>query len=121
MKNIEIMKMAIVGHGFVGKATDFGFKDNVEKMIIDPLYENGISDLEEFKPEIIFICVPTPMSEDGSQDASIIQSVVSELSIYCKNSIKVVKSTVLPSILRELVEIDKNIIYNPEFSKRETC
>ena len=59
------------------------------------------------------------MSEDGSQDASIIQSVVSELSIYCKNSIKVVKSTVLPSILRELVEIDKNIIYNPEFLREK--
>ena len=31
------MKMAIIGHGFVGKAVDAGFNDpEVEKIIIDP-------------------------------------------------------------------------------------
>ena len=32
------MKMAIIGHGFVGKAVDAGFNDpRIEKYIIDPL------------------------------------------------------------------------------------
>ena len=30
------MKVAIIGHGFVGKAIDFGFQKNIEKFIIDP-------------------------------------------------------------------------------------
>ena len=62
------MKIAIVGHGFVGKALENGLRDNVEALIIDPIYNNNISNLSNFSPNIIFLCVPTPMNEDGSQD-----------------------------------------------------
>ena len=61
------LKMGIVGHGFVGKATDFGFNKNITKLIIDPKYNNSIRDLVVFKPEIIFVCVPTPMLSNGFQ------------------------------------------------------
>ena len=100
------MKLAIIGHGFVGKATDKAFNRNVEKFLVDPIYDTKISDLQNFKPEIVFICVPTPMGEDGSQNCSIINEVISELNKFCKESIKVIKSTVLPSSL----EILKNLI-----------
>ena len=30
------MKIGIVGYGFVGKAVDYGFKRDIEKIIIDP-------------------------------------------------------------------------------------
>ena len=30
------LKLAIVGYGFVGKATDFAFDINVDKCIVDP-------------------------------------------------------------------------------------
>ena len=62
--------------------------------------------LHFFNPEIVFICVPTPMSNDGSQDSTIIESVVKELIELCPNSIKIVKSTVLPSVLEKLEKID---------------
>ena len=40
------MKMAIIGHGFVGKAVDAGFNDpRIEKYIIDPLYGTQIEKL----------------------------------------------------------------------------
>ena len=40
------MNMLIVGHGFVGKAVDYGFNHpDLEKTIIDPKYGNSIDDI----------------------------------------------------------------------------
>ena len=113
------LKLGIVGHGFVGKATDWGFSKNVEKFIVDPLYATTVFDLKKFDPEIVFICVPTPMNNDGSQDSSTITQVIKELVEHCPNSIKVVKSTVLPSILLGLKKYDECLIYNPEFLREK--
>ena len=35
--NNSNLKLGIVGHGFVGKATDWGFDNAIEKFIVDPL------------------------------------------------------------------------------------
>jgi len=113
------LKLGIVGHGFVGKATDWGFNKHISKFIVDPLLKNSVKDLEGFKPEIVFICVPTPMNDDGSLDSSIIEKVVEELVLYCPNAIKVVKSTVLPNLLDELHKLDSRLIYNPEFLREK--
>lgn len=119
MKTVKKLKIGIVGHGFVGKATDWGFDKNVEKILIDPLYGNSIKDLNKFNPEIIFICVPTPMGSDGSHDFSIIEDVINQLRSESPNSIKVVKSTVLPSILTKLARLEPKLIYNPEFLREK--
>ena len=58
---------------------------------MDPVLNTSVSDLKDFEPEIVFICVPTPMGDDGSQDSSIIEEVVKELILYCPNAIKVVE------------------------------
>ena len=119
MRIYRKLKLGIVGHGFVGKATDWGFNKRVNKFIVDPLLGSSIMDLKEFEPEIVFICVPTPMNNDGSQDSSIIEKVVNELVLHCPNAIKVVKSTVLPSLLDELHKLDSKLIYNPEFLREK--
>ena len=119
MKIYRKLKLGIVGHGFVGKATDWGFNKRVSKFIVDPLLDTNIEDLKEFEPEIVFICVPTPMNNDGSQDSSIIENVIKELVSYCPNAIKVVKSTVLPSLLDELHKLDSKLVYNPEFLREK--
>ncbi len=116
MKNL---KLGIIGNGFVGKATNTGFKNNVESFIVDPKLNTSITDLAKFDPEIIFICVPTPMNDDGTQDSSIIEKVYFELLKKIPNSIKVVKSTVLPEILNKLSKYDENLIYNPEFLREK--
>ena len=59
------------------------------------------------------------MNDDGSQDSSIIENVVKDLALYCPNAIKVVKSTVLPSLLSELHKLDSKLIYNPEFLREK--
>ena len=119
MRIYKKLKLGIVGHGFVGKATDWGFNKRISKFIVDPLLKTSISDLQDFEPEIVFICVPTPMDDDGSQDSSIIENVIKELIIYCPNAIKVIKSTVLPSLLDELHNLDSKLIYNPEFLREK--
>tara|TARA_B100000963_G_scaffold361991_1_gene401726 strand:- start:55 stop:918 length:864 start_codon:yes stop_codon:yes gene_type:complete len=119
MKNTKKLKLGIVGHGFVGKATDFGFSDNVEKFIVDPLKSTTIDDLAVFNPQIVFISVPTPMGEDGTQDASIVKEVFYEIRTKCPNAQNVIKSTVLPSVLNEIEKLDKNVIYNPEFLREK--
>ena len=74
------MKIGIVGYGFVGKALANGLRNSVELTIIDPKLDSSIQDLKSINPEIIFICVPTPMSDDGTQDISILESEIGRAS-----------------------------------------
>ena len=113
------LKIGIVGHGFVGQATDWGFNKKTSKFIVDPKNGTNIDQLVEFDPELIFVCVPTPMGENGIQDSSIIEAVVQELSAKCRESITVIKSTVLPSILEKIEKANPKIIYNPEFLREK--
>tara|TARA_B100000214_G_scaffold103233_1_gene72239 strand:+ start:902 stop:1765 length:864 start_codon:yes stop_codon:yes gene_type:complete len=119
MRIFKKIKLGIVGHGFVGKATDWGFNKKVEKFVVDPKYGTNIDQLAEFGPNVVFVCVPTPMGNDGNHDSSIIESVVKELTAKCKKSIIVIKSTVLPSVLKKLAVLNKKIIYNPEFLREK--
>ena len=64
----NIMKIGIVGFGFVGQALRKALEDDVECFIVDPKLKTNINDLQEFKPNIVFVCVPTPMNDDGSQN-----------------------------------------------------
>ena len=112
--NKKKLKMAIVGHGFVGAAVDYGFPDsNCDKRIIDPKHGTSVSDLMGSDVEISFVCVPTPMGQDASIDASILISAVDDLLAYTKGLV-VIKSTVIPSIAGRLAG-NPRVIYNPEF------
>lgn len=122
------LRLGIVGHGFVGKAVEFGFSNpNVEKFIVDPKYDGVAvatdgyySDIEKLKtldPHLTFVCVPTPMGKDGKIDSSIVEKVVKELKEYTTGLI-VIKSTVTPDIIIKLATEgygSSRIIYNPEF------
>lgn len=115
------MKIGIVGYGFVGKAVDYGFNRDIEKIIIDPKLDTSISNLIPHQPEFIFICVPTPMDSDGDQDSSILEQVLAEVSEYFKESVVIVKSTVLPSIIKNLSKSHEHFVYNPEFLREKTA
>ena len=105
------MKVLIVGHGFVGQAVDYGFSQpHVEKTIVDPKYGLSISDIDVALFDIAFVCVPTPMGNDGAVDSSILDSVLCDLVDH--NLTIVVKSTVTPDITTNW---PVNVVYNPEF------
>lgn len=91
------IKIGIVGGGFVGKATS-GFKSPSTKVIIYDLQPQlcipeGTTVAEIYACDVVFVCVPTPMSKDGSCHYHIVESVVSDLK---KNNVKniVIRSTV---------------------------
>ena len=113
------MKIGIIGYGFVGKSLHRGLNDSVTVMNIDPLLENNIEDLSNFNPNVIFICVPTPMNEDKSQDITIIKSVIDEILHNNIDSLIVLKSTVLPNHIKEIQNLIPRFVYNPEFLREK--
>ena len=113
------MKIGIIGYGFVGKALEAGLNDDVKVIKIDPKLNTQIKDLVNFEPNAIFICVPTPMNEDLSQDTSIIKNVLIDLKNLNLESLVVLKSTVLPDHIQEIENIFPSFVYNPEFLRED--
>jgi UDPglucose 6-dehydrogenase len=86
---------------------------------VDPRYGTTIEELKNFQPDFIFICVPTPMKKDGSQDSSIVKNVFKELENNFKGTPKILKSTILPDLLNKLTNDQDSFVYNPEFLREK--
>ena len=154
------MKIAIVGTGYVGLVTGacFASKGNEvtcidvikEKIMqlqngIIPIYEPGLkelidqhknnlkfsTDIQDIKScDVVFICVGTPMGEDGSADLQYVLAVAKSIGQTITNPITIVDKSTVPvgtgdrvrNIIQE--ELDKrnikikfNVVSNPEFLK----
>lgn len=109
------LTIAIIGYGFVGKSVDFGFSKNVEKILIDPLLGTKVEDLENKNIDAIFLCLPTPMNDDGSQDFQIFREVLLSLKKISYDDLIILKSTVLPNHLEEITKDFNHVVVNPEF------
>ena len=111
------MKLGIVGHGFVGTAVDHGFTRDIRKFIVDPKHNstNTIEDLIKFKPDAVFVAVPTPQLESGECNTDILETVMQQLN-NSKGLLVIVKSTVPAYKLQKIQEecINIRIVYNPE-------
>jgi len=85
--------------------------------VVDPKFnDNSLDELVEFGPPLLFICVPTPISEDGSCDTTIAKQVLSDLDRLHYKGVCVIKSTIIPDYLHEFKKtFDLKIVYNPEF------
>ena len=102
------MKVGIVGVGHVGTAMSELFKDAV-------LYDKfkHLGSMEEInKCDAAFICVPTPMKEDGSCDTSAVEEVIS----ICTCPLLILRSTVRIGFTREMAKkYKKKIVFQPEY------
>ncbi len=140
--------IAIVGCGFVGTAVKEGMKHAFEIETYDKFCpeKSTCSSLEELveKTDVIFVCLPTPMKEDGSCDTSIVEKCIGDIvSTRTVESIRqshfneyydgdkpdepfsiCIKSTVPPGTTKKIQDIYDamidygsfvNIIQNPEF------
>ena len=113
-------KVGVIGNGFVGEAQAFAFSPTTEVRIydIDPLKSSH--SLEEVNEcDFIFVCVPTPMFKDGSQDLSYIEDVFEKTK---GDGIYIIKSTILPGTTDILVNKypSLKIIFSPEFLTQRT-
>tara|TARA_B100000401_G_scaffold337051_1_gene235720 strand:+ start:587 stop:1438 length:852 start_codon:yes stop_codon:yes gene_type:complete len=114
------MKVAIIGYGFVGSALRKAFTNEVDVFIVDPKLDTSVFDLEEFEPQIVFICAPTPMGDKGEQDLSILSSIYRDLKQIHNESLIILKSTVSPENLKDL-NLKYEFVYNPEFLREKTA
>lgn len=108
-------KVGVIGNGFVGESQVFAFSSKVGVKVydVDPLKATHKLD-ELFDSDFIFICVPTPMSSNGSQDLSYIHTVFKELK---PGPIYIIKSTIIPGTTNRLQSIypELDIVFSPEF------
>ena len=74
---------------------------------------------------IYFVCLPTPMQDDGSADLSIVEGALKELASIPGERIAVIKSTVPPGSTEKwnmmFAETGLRIIFNPEFLTERTA
>lgn len=116
---MSTINVGIVGYGFVGKAVAHGFQYQ-NLFIADPQYFNtSTENLLNKKLRVVFICVPTPMGENGRINSSIVEKVLDELKDL--DTILVLKSTVTPDIVQRLASMYSNFVYNPEFLREATA
>lgn len=113
---MNIMKVGIVGNGFVGQATRLFANDSTDILVYDILPDKCIPHglkLEDLSIcQLIFVCVPTPMNNDGSCNTSIVENVVSKLKncVNTNETFIVLRSTVPPGTSDKL-----GVYFSPEF------
>ena len=117
--------IGIIGKGFVGAAVAHGFSNqtgyNAEIRIydIDPAKCQDTLDDTVNLSDFIFLSVPTPASNSGAIDLSILKSSISDINDVCKSddTIILVRSTVTPGTTQQLQDSfpNLNFVFNPEF------
>ena len=108
-------KVGVIGNGYVGEAISFAFSSFSDLFIFDINPSKSKNDLETtHNCDFVFVCVPTPMLKNGSQDLSYVESVFKKAT---NKPIYILKSTVLPGTTEKLINKYQNIriIFSPEF------
>tara|TARA_R110002012_G_scaffold222696_1_gene394602 strand:+ start:680 stop:1483 length:804 start_codon:yes stop_codon:yes gene_type:complete len=114
--------IGIIGLGFVGNAVYQKFKNYYKVYTFD--LDKNKSNLTKnliYNQEYIFLCLPTPMSENGSCNINILEKELSELNLYSDknkiNKIIIIKSTIPPGTTSEWNKKynSLHIVFNPEF------
>lgn len=112
------MNIGIIGQGFVGNAVYQKFRHffNVYTYDLNNRLCNSTEKEIIEKCSIVFVCVPTPMNEDGSCNISTVESVIKKFSLT-NNCILIIKSTIPPGTTEKLNNQYKRIqlVFNPEF------
>jgi UDPglucose 6-dehydrogenase len=104
---------AIVGYGAVGRGIHQLFP---EAHPYDPPQGVGSRD-DVNRSRFAFVCVPTPMAEDGSCDISMVDEAVS----WIESDVIVIRSTVPVGTTDRLREASgKSIVFQPEYGPAET-
>ena len=114
-------KVGVIGNGFVGEAILFAFSSIADMYVYDTDPLKSLDDLESVHScDFVFICVPTPMFQDGSQDLSYVEDVFKKAT---SKPVYILKSTVLPGTTDQLSKKYSNIkiIFSPEFLTERTA
>jgi len=117
MNSFPEVKIGIIGLGYVGDAILNSISDRfgIEIVIIDPNkgYNSTYNDLAG--AEAVFVCVPTPRSDSGNCDTSILEDVLDKLHKIKYTGVIISKCTATPNIYKRLNEQYPNLVHVPEF------
>ena len=118
-------KIGIIGQGYVGSAIRIGFEPHYEVSTYDKydLAKSTHSKLSDVvkNSDVIFVCVPTPMTETGECHIGIVESVLEDINDHCTNlsehykssafgnKICIIKSTVPPGTTKRMNELFSNL------------
>ena len=114
-------KVGVIGNGFVGEAISFAFSSVSDMYVYDTDPLKSLNELQSVHNcDFVFICVPTPMFQDGSQDLSYVESTFEKAT---NKPVYILKSTVLPGTTEKLSKkySNINIIFSPEFLSERTA
>lgn len=112
-------KIGIIGLGFVGsaisKAHEDPFYETTIKIDIDP--SKGTTGTYEQLMDCsgVFVCVPSPMSEDGSCNTFMLEAVLNNLRTIGYNNPIISKVTAPPQTYTKWSKVLPNLVYSPEF------
>ena len=109
------LKVGIIGNGYVGEAISLVFSPILDVLVDDINPVKSFNNLESVHNcDFVFVCVPTPMFENGSQDLSYVNKVFKDAT---NKPIYILKSTVLPGTTEQLINeyLNIKIIFSPEF------
>lgn len=128
--------IAVIGQGFVGGSLTTVFTEHGFEVLAYDKAGKYAKGSHTYRPEnlrhlvsfaesekdfsgIYFVCLPTPMYEDGSADLSIVEGVLDELASIPGNRIAVVKSTIPPGSTegwnKKYESAGLRVVFNPEF------
>ena len=115
------MDIGVIGLGIVGKAICFGFSKLGHGIKIHDIKLDTTLD-QLMDTDIIYVCVPTPSTEEGQCNTSIVKKVVADIDDKGYTGIVAIKSTVEPGTTAELQKKYANLslCFVPEFL-RERC
>lgn len=110
-----MMKIGVIGNGFVGNATGLFRSESVRVLTYDKdpnRRDPPSTELTDFFDcDFVFICVPTPMNDDGSCHTQIVEGCVYELNMAgIRDENIVVRSTVPVGFCESL-----GVNFMPEF------
>lgn len=110
--------IGIIGQGFVGNAVYQKFKKyyDIYTFDLDSTKCNS-SEQKTLDNKIVFVCLPTPMNEDGSCNTSIVESAVKRCFEFGVTKTVVIKSTIPPGTTERLNKKfpSLQVVFNPEF------
>jgi len=118
--------IGIIGQGFVGNAIRKGFENTFEIFAYDIKPElSNVKTVDDvlINADVIFVCLPTPMTKEGNCYIGILEEAIKNIDERvgkiedCPQKTLIIKSTIPPGTTAMLNEKYKNvtIIFSPEF------
>ena len=113
--------ISIIGNGFVGNAILKGMNNHFSFKVFDIDEKKTLNSFHDcMQSDIIFLCLPTPIFDDGTFDLNPLMKCIEK--IPC-GKILIIKSTITPLAAKTLMQNfpKQDFVFNPEFLTERTA